>query len=288
MNNVAIVTDSVACVPQALLSRFGIHVIPVRISSACRMYCDKEEELSGTLIHTLQEADSIDTTPWPPEHYCRQYEKIAVGVRDIVHVVPFARFTSTISLSKAGAMMAQERVPGLRVEIVDSLTTTMGQGLVALEAARAASEGYGIDDVLVAAERIRSKVGGIYTFDSLHHLARTGRINALASWASSILSIRPVVGLWAGREHPVGLARSRAAAIRKVADSVCQRLAGVETPQVVVQWSGRSDEAEELLAAIRQRIHAPTAMMVQVSPVTQIVAGPSLLGVAYCRQPSSW
>lgn len=286
MNSVAIVTDSVACLPQALLNRHGIHVIPVRIMAGGHVYSDIEEELPGSLVRELQEAGSIDTTPWAPEHYCREYERIAATTREIVHVVPFARFTSTISLAKAGATMAQDRVSGLRVEVVDSAATAMAQGFVALEAARVASSGHGIHDVINAAEQVRNMAGGVYTFDSLRHLARTGRINALTSWAGSVLSVRPVIGLWGGKEHAVGLARSRPGAIRKVIESVCRRLEGVTSPQIAVEWTGWVEEAEEVLEGIRQRIRAPGIMMVRASPVTRIVAGPGLLGVAYCRQSS--
>ncbi len=287
MSSVAIVTDSVASLPHEMLCRYGIHVIPVRIAVAGKVYRDTEQDLPVSLIRELQGAQSIDTTPWPPQHYCHEYERIAATASEIIHIVPFARFTSTISLAKAGAVTAQERVPGLRVEVVDSMATAMAQGLVALEAARLASMGRGMDEILSSVEQAKSGVGGAYTFDSLRPLARTGRINALASWAGSVLSVAPVIGLWDGREHRLGLARSRSQAIMKVTEAVCRRLDGKECSHIAVEEAGRYCDAEKLLDAIQQRVHAVESIIVRVSPVTQIVAGPGLLGVSYCRRQSS-
>ncbi len=281
MNRVAVVTDSVACLPPDLTALYGTHVIPVRINVEGAEYRDTCEELPASLIRKFQETQSIDTTPWPPEHYCRQYEEISRVTREIVHVVAFSRFTSTISLAKAGAAMAQSAVAGLRVDVFDSAATTSAQGFVALEASRAAAEGKNIDEVLLVAQKVRDSVSAFFTFDTLRYLARTGRIHHLAGWGASLLNVRPVIGLMHGRERPVALARTKDAASHKLCELVCSAAAHDSPLHVAVMESGQQKEAENLLSAIRRRVHPVESMIIRVSPVTQIVAGPGLLGVAF-------
>ncbi len=281
MKQVAVVTDSVACVPSDLTTRYGIHVIPVRITVGGKVYRDTCDDLPPLLVRSFQETPMIDTTPWPPEHYFRAYEEVSRTAREIVHIVAFSQFTSTISLARAGAVMAQEAVPGLRVVVFDSASTTMAQGFIALEAARTAARGRGIADVVLAAERIRHRVDGVFAFDTLRHLARTGRVNRLASWAGSLLNVMPVVGLSQGRERPLALTRSRLQATRKMLDMVCRGVEPKQPVHVAVVESGRRDEAEELLLTIQERLHPVESMAVRVSPVTQVVAGPGLLGVVF-------
>ncbi len=281
MKRVAVVTDSVACLPPDLIARYGIHVIPVRINIEGVEYRDIGEDLPSSQIRRFQETQVIDTTPWPPEYYFRQYQEISREAREIVHVVAFSQFTSTISLARAGAAMAQSAVAGLRVEVFDSAATTTAQGFVALEACRAAAEGKSLDEVLLVAEKVRDRVSAFFTFDTLRYLARTGRVNRLAGWADSLLNVRPVVGLSHGRERPVALARSKGQSSRKLCELVCSATAHESPLHVAVMESGQRKEDEDLFSAIQRRVHPVESMIVRVSPVTQIVAGPGLLGVAF-------
>ena len=134
--SVRIVTDSVACLPRPLVQSYGLHVIPVRVTAAGVVYRDTDDELDPQRIRALQQTSAIDTTPWPPDVYCREYLEAGRSASVLIHIVAFSQFTSTISLARAGAVMAQEARPGLRVEVFDSATTGIAQGFVALAAAQ--------------------------------------------------------------------------------------------------------------------------------------------------------
>ena len=281
MTKVGIVTDSVACLPHEMATQHGIRVIPVRLTVEGRVYRDRADELPPPLIRSLQQAPSIDTTPWTPEFYCRAYEEASATATTIIHVVAFSQFTSTISLARAGAAMAQESTPGLRVEVFDSATTTMAQGFIALAAARAAAQGKDVDDVLSEADRVRSRVAAAFTLDSLHYLARTGRAIRLASWANSLLHVIPVIGLSHGQERPIALTRSRPQAMRRLLDLVRAASVPGDPLRVAIMESGQCGHAEELQHLIEEQLHPAECIVIRVSPVTQIVAGPGLLGVAF-------
>ena len=281
MKTVGIVTDSVACLPPELVTQYGIHIVPVKLTVGGLIYQDIGEELTPDLIHSLQEAPTIDTTPWPPETYFRAYEAASRTASDLVHIVAFSQFTSTMSLARAGAAMAQEALPGLRVEVFDSATTAMAQGFITLAAARAAESGRDIADVVAQSERVKSRVTAAFTLDSLHYLARTGRVTRLAAWAGSLLQVRPVVGLANGRERPMALTRSRSQAIRRLFELVRTASATSGPLHIAIMDSGPSEESDELRNTIEQQLHPAESMVVHVSAVTQIVAGPNLLGVAF-------
>jgi DegV family protein with EDD domain len=281
MKTVAVVTDSVACLPQDLVARHGILVVPVRLAVGGQVFRDIAEELTPQLIRDLQQAATIDTTPWPPESYRHAYEAAGKAARDVVHIVAFSQFTSTMSLARAGATMAQEAHPGLRVEVFDSATTTMAQGFVALAAARAATRGGNIADVLAEADRVKARVNAAFALDSLRFIARTGRVNRLAGWAGSLLRVRPVVGLSNGRERPIALTRSRSQGTRRLFELIRASSTTSEPLHVAIMESGRTEESAELRSLIDESLHPAEMMVAQVSPVTQVVAGPGLLGVAF-------
>ena len=283
MNKVAVVTDSVSALPQKVINEYDIHIIPVRITVGGKVYRDTNEDLPPELIHEFQSVPKLDTTPWPPEFYFQVYKELSQKTDNIVHIVCFSQFTSTISLAKVGAEMAQEAIPHLRVEVVDSATVTMAQGFVALAAARAAGAGKDVEEVIEAASSVKSKVNLIFALDSLSYLARTGRINKLAAWAGSFLNVKPIVSLSQGKAHPLALVRSKSQSTKSLVKLMHNNINSAEPLHVAVMEVERPQEAEDLSNMIREQFQPAEFYLLQFTPVMQVVAGSGLLGVAfYC------
>jgi DegV family protein with EDD domain len=283
MDKVAVVTDSVSALPRKLIDEYDIHIIPVRITVGGKVYRDIDDDLPVELVHEFQSVPKLDTTPWPPEFYCHVYKELSQKANNIVHVVCFSQFTSTISLAKVGAEMAQEAIPNLKVEVVDSATVTMAQGFIALGAARAAAAGKDMAEVIGVASTIKSKVSLIFALDSLRYLARTGRINKLAAWASSLLNVKPVVGLSQGKEQPLGLVRSKSQSTTKLIKLMHDSVGSAQPLHAAVMEVERPEEAEVLSNMIKEQFQPAELYQLQFTPVMQVVAGSGLLGVAfYC------
>jgi len=285
MNRVAVVTDSVASLPREVVDKYNIHIIPVWLTIEGKVYRDTDEDLPTEVVHEFQRLPQIDTTPWPPEFYFQEYEKLSQKADNIVHVVCFSQFTSTISLAKAGAKMAREAIPHLNVEVFDSATATMAQGFIALAAARAAARGKDINGVVEAADAVKSKVNSIFAFDTLNYLARTGRINKLAAWASSLLKVKPLVGLSHGEAHPLSLVRSRSQAIRNIVKTMRGSIESEKPLHVAIMDVECPHEVEELANMVKEQFQPAELYITQFTPVMQIVAGSDILGVAfYCGE----
>lgn len=281
MNRIAVVTDSVACLPQDLAAQLAIRIIPVRVTVGNSVYEDSVHDLPHDVVRRLQSEPAIDTTPWPPEHYCRIYMELAGTADCILHAVAFSRFTSTSELARVGAAMAQEKVPGLRVELLDSASTGMGQGFVALAAAREAARSADFEAVVAVARRVRATASSVFALESLAYLARTGRVGRLYGWASSVLKVTPVVGLYGGTEHPIALVRSPAQAAKRLLAFVEQRAPQNAYLHAAVMESERPREAAELAQLLSNRPDVVECHTVSFTPVMQLVAGPGVLGVAF-------
>jgi DegV family protein with EDD domain len=280
-NHIRIMVDSVACLPEEVVTRYRIGVIPVRIGDNGGSYRDTSESLPPDKVRMLQESQTVDTTPWPPEHYARAYCAAGESANTLLHVAAFSQFTSTISLARAGAAMAQEANPMLRVEVFDSASTGLAQGFIAKAAAAAIHADSDIHEVIHAAELTRSRVRTLFALDSLRYVARTGRVGALTTWTASLLHVVPLVGLVQGKERPLGLVRSRSAAIRRLLEVIEREMTGDSVLHLGVVRSGWREEAEELRRLAAERLDPAECLLVEASPATQVVAGPGMLSVAY-------
>jgi DegV family protein with EDD domain len=281
MNKVAVATDSVASLPRGVVDEYNIHIIPVRLTIEGKVYRDTQEDLPPEVMHRFQKLPQIDTTPWPPEFYFHVYKELSQKANSIVHVVCFSQFTATISLARVGAKMAEEAVPQLTVEVIDSETATMGQGFIALAAARAAASGKNMSEVIEAANKVKSRVNSIWMLESLAPLARTGRVNKLAAWASSLFNVKPLVELSHGKAHPLSLVRSRSQGIKNLVKLMHDDVSSEESLHVAIMDAECPEEAEELARTVREQFSPVELYLTQFTPVMQVTAGSGILGIAF-------
>jgi len=161
----------------------------------------------------------------------------------------------------------------------------MAQGFVALAAARAAKENAALEEVVSIAARTREAVRMVTSLSSLRYVARTGRVPRLASWANTLLNVKPIVGLSQGREEPLGLVRSRSQEIRALLQKVRELSDTDGYLHLAVMDTARWQDGDELLVRLRNELSPVESFHAQVSPVSQVVSGPGILGVAFYSDP---
>ncbi len=281
MNKVIVVTDSGAHLSQELADKYGIHVILVRITVEGKVYQDTNEDLPPEVIRRFQKLAQIDTTPWPPTIYCEAYKKASQKANKVVLVVGSSQLSSTMSLAKTGARMAEEAIPGLKVELFDAKVFAMAQGFIALVAARAAARDKDIPEVIEAASDVKLRVKQFFVLNTFSHLKRTGRVDKLAEWSGSMLRARPMVNFSPGRVEPVSLLRTKSQVVKNLVKVVQNNIDNVVPLHVAVTYSEQSEEAEELVEAIREQFHPVEFHHMLFDPAGQAVGGPGILGVTF-------
>jgi len=281
MNKVAVVTDSGAHLSQELADKYGIYVIPVRITVEGKVYQDTNEDLPLEVVHKFQKLAQIDTTPWPPTVYCEAYKKAGQKANKVVHVAGASQFTSTISLAKTGAKMAEEAMPRLQVEVFDAEVFAMAQGFIALAAARAAAKGNDMSEVIEAASNMKAGVKQFFVLNTFGYLKRTGRVDKLVEWSSSMLRARPMVNFSPGRVEPVSLLRTKSQIVKNLIKVMQDHVDNTQPLHVAVTYSEQSKEAEELTEAIAEQFQPAELYHMPFNLVGQAVGGPGILGITF-------
>ena len=281
MNKVAVVTDSGAHLSQELADKYGIYIIPVRITVEGKVYRDTNEDLPLEVVHRFQKLAQIDTTPWPPTVYCEAYKEAGQRANKVVHVVGSSQLSSTISSAKTGAKMAEEAMPGLQVGVFDAEVFAMAQGFIALAAPRAAAKGTDKSEIIEAATNVKARVKQFFVLNTFGYLKRTGRVDKLAEWSSSMLRARPMVNFSPGRVEPVSLLRTKSQIVKNLIKVMQDNIDNVQPLHVAVTYSEQSQEAEELVEAIAEQFHAVELYHMPFNLAGQAVGGPGILGVTF-------
>ncbi|MCX5994531.1 MAG: DegV family EDD domain-containing protein, partial [Chloroflexi bacterium] len=155
-------------------------------------------------------------------------------------------------------------------------------GFIVLEAARTASQGAELPQVIDAARNIMGKVGFLAMVDTLYFLARTGRIARAAAWAGSLLDMKPVVehSPSIGETMPVARPRTKAKAVQIMLKLMAEKV-GNHTVHVIVHHADELEDGEKLKAEIGARFKCAELYLTEFTPAMGIHAGPGVLAISF-------
>ena len=216
---VKIVTDSSCDLPETLVSELGIDVVPLKIRFGSEELVDRRDLTPAEFWARCGASAELPSTAAPaPGEFEEVFRKAAAdGAEGVVCVNLSSKLSATGEAAQAAARAVADAVP---VRVVDSLSVTLGEGMIVVEAARRAADGAGLDDIVALAEDMarRTKVYG--SLDTLEYLKRGGRIGAAQALLGSILSIKPCIEVVDGKVEPGPKQRTRSRSLQWLADEV--------------------------------------------------------------------
>lgn len=278
MGKIAIVTDSTTQLPLSLLVGLDISVIPIWLLWDNEHLRDGVDIDPLTFYRRLRQSRTLPTTSQPTVgEFESLYRRLASGADAIVSVLVSSKISGTL----ASAQAALERLPDLKIRIVDSLTGSMALGFAARAAALAAAAGKSLDEVVAAAEDMKERVQFLFVVDTLEFLHRGGRIGGARRMLGTALQIKPILEFADGLIASLSQARTKPKAIDKMLAIVEERLAGRQMAEAAVVDIDCSSEADELARQVEERFHPVAMHRAPVSPVVGTHVGPGAIGIAF-------
>ena len=277
--SVAIVIDSTAFMPRELLERYGIHVVPNVVNWGTQSYRDGVDIQPSEFFERLKTDPVMPTTAASGVGEIRDvYARAAETAGAVVGV----HISTHLSATYSAAVQAKAMLPAVQIEIVDSQSTAMALGFVALAAARAAADGASVEQVAETARNAIPHVGLLFTLETLEYLRRGGRIGGASAFIGKLLDFKPILELKEGRIEPMERARSKKKAVARILEILSERAAGKTPIRLATIHAAANDEARALLDTAAERLGAVEAILAEASPTVAVHAGPGTVGLAWC------
>jgi DegV family protein with EDD domain len=281
--DVAILTDSVASIPECLIQSLSIFREAYYIHRGCEVLRDLETIHLDELLTWLPTARTLPTTASPgPGDYISAYEKIiASGRSQIISLHMTSKASGAYQAAMVAKEMAAERFPGVQIEVVDTLNVSMCQGWIAIEAARAALAGMGLAEILAQVRKILPLTRMIQTADTLRYLYLGGRIGKAKHLVGSILKIKPLISMEDGVIVALGTARSREHAYQMMVDEAEKLCGQARRVKAAYVHAGAWLEAEKLRDLFESRLEIVESFFTDLSPALAVHTGPGTVGVCF-------
>lgn len=279
---VKIVTDSTADLPVLLAQELGITVVPVYVRFGQKVYRDRIDISEAEFYQKLVEDPVHPTTSQPsPADFADVYKKLSREADEIVSIQVTSKLSGTYNSALQGRELAEMGHP---IEVVDSLSISMGLGLIAITAAKAAMAGESLQAVMEEIRQCIPCIRLLGVFDTLKYLLLGGRIGKAKALLGSVLNVKPLLTMRDGELLPAGLARTRSKGIDRLFDLVKNAL---NIQELAIVHSTSPDEAgslKERIASIfdRERIH-----IARLGPALGVHGGPGALILALMEKVNS-
>ncbi|MBN2386828.1 MAG: DegV family protein [Anaerolineales bacterium] len=280
MSKVAIVTDSTAYIPDDLVKKHNLTIVPLILLWGNEAFEDGVTIQPSDFYTRLSSAKVMPTTSQATIPAMQTaFEGLVEKGFDVLGIFISSKLSGTVQSAMQGRDMMMKGAD--KVAIVDSLNTAMAMGFQALTVARAAEAGENLAACVKLAEAARDHIGVYFAVDTLEFLHRGGRIGGAQALLGSALNIKPVLSLQEGKVESVDKVRTKSKVLDRVLEIVVEQTGGRTPVRLATLHANAEDEARALLAKATAQLNPVETVFSSVSPVIGTHTGPGTVGLAY-------
>lgn len=283
MGRVAVVTDSASDLDPARAASLGIAIVPLIVNFG------KDAFSAGVNLSTDEfwarmkapEAPFPTTAACSPGDFQLAYQKaFDEGADGIVSIHVAETLSGTIKAAQIGRAMFKDR----DIQVVDSMSASMGEGVLAELAVQMAGMGVSAAEIASVLTRRRDDIGVFLALDTLEYLKRGGRISGARAAIGTLLSVKPIIEVKHGLVEVAERVRTRGKVRERLVELLTKR--PIERLSILhTTEAGVEEFAEQLVASVPGGIDPSKVTIDLVGPSVGPHLGPGCVGaVALYRE----
>lgn len=273
----AIVVDSASYLPHQIRERFGVEVVPMRVTIGSETFREFVDIDSAGFYGRLADGVAPQTSQPPPGEFLDAYKRAAeAGAQAVLSVHIGSTLSGTVNSARLAAGMSP-----IPVHIVDTGQASFVEGLCAWAACEALEAGASIEEAGSAGLRAGGRSGNVFIVRGLELLERGGRYRAASRGSQTSV---PVLALIDGAVSPVG----QATTIDEAMELMVAYLESRSVPGARLRIGVSNGAASELASRLEQRILSSRVagfidelVQYEVGPSVGAHTGPGCTGIVF-------
>lgn len=277
---IKIVTDSTSYISDEYIKKYDINIVSLNviINGVSSREVDIENEV---FYEEIRNSKEIPKSSQPiPEEMLNTFREIVEDGDSIVGIFLSSKMSGTYSNANMIKDMILEDYPDAEIHILDSKTNCMQMGFAVIEAARTASEGKSINEVINAANHVINNSRFLFTPETLEYLKKGGRIGGAAALFGNVLQIKPILTVVNGETSVFKKVRTRKKAIEEIVKTVLEEIESKGLGDIVVHHINCQEDGLKLAKALENKLGKKVEIQ-SIGPVIGVHVGPGSIGIAY-------
>jgi len=276
---IKVVVDSASSIAPRVAEPLGIHLIPMKVTFGEETYLDGVNLDGPGFYRRLASDRTLPITSQPSAgDFLDLFQRLTADGSQVLCVLISHLLSGTLSSAEA----ARDMLPDRPIHIFNTLSVSIGQGLLGLAAADMAAAAEPVEAILAQLERMRAQTRVFFVVDTLEFLQRGGRIGGAAAFLGALLKVKPLLQIANGRVEPLEKVRTKQKALQRMLD-IMEEQVGRSTPVWgAVAHTNCPNEAIQLEESVRSRFNCRRVFTGEAGPTIGTHAGPGVLGIATC------
>lgn len=285
MREIVVSTESNSDLSAEFLKENGVLVIPHYYNVEDKMYGEEGNLLTiKEFYDEMRAGKSVGTAASNPAVIVEKFTELAKQGKDILHI----SFSSGLSCGCQniinGANDVMEEYPDCKIIVIDTLSASLGEGLMIKHALNKIKEGKNIDEI---ADEIRALIPNIcvqFTVEDLDYLYRGGRLSKTSAVIGNIINLKPVLHIDnEGKLVPVAKVRGRKKSIATMVENMEKSLGSFKDKQIFIGiLHGDCVEDAMLIKELVEEKFGYTEFVIEpVGPSIGAHSGPGTLGLVF-------
>ena len=279
-----LVTDSSANLPEDLIKKFDIKIISLSFFVDNEEYLSyKEDETTdiSKFYKMMRSGKVIKTSLINEDTFIKNFEKYLREGHDILYIGMTSGISGTYNASVLASDSLKEMYPDRRIVTIDSLSVSLGLGLLVYYAALLKEKGKSIDEIKEWIEDNKLKMRHQFTVEDLMFLKRGGRIPATVAIIGSVLNIKPLLKVdKTGILVNIGKARGRKNSLDKIFETL-ECAEDIENQYIGITHGDCIDDVNYLVNKIKEKYKPKDIIINYVDPVIGAHSGPGTMALFF-------
>ena len=280
MRDYVITVNSTVDLPKEWIKERHVPVVPLRYTIDGTTYTDMEGLSAKEFFAKLREGKMSVTSQVNPEEAVEALEPYVKEGKDILHLGFSSGLSGTLNSMRIGAQMLEEKYPGSKVIVIDTLCACLGEGLLLYYALKEKAKGKTIEEVAQWVEDNKLHICHNVTVDDLNHLHRGGRVSKTTAVIGTLVQIKPIIHMDnEGKLQVIGKERGRKKSLNKIVDMAVEQSEDWENDIVMITHGDCIEDAEYVAKLVREKMGIENILINNIGTVIGSHTGPGVVAV---------
>jgi DegV family protein with EDD domain len=277
-----IITDSCCDLPAEKISELNIRVIPLNLLFRGESRLDAVTDEIKEVYDGLRAGESASTSAVNPEGWTSVIEPVLKEGKDALVLTFSSGLSTTYQSAVIAANELAEQYPDRKINVVDTLCASLGQGLLVMYACQKRDEGLDLDQLTQWVDENKGNLCQWFTVDDLMYLKRGGRVSAATALVGTMLKIKPVLHVdEEGHLINVAKVRGRKASIEALANKVGQLGLPGKNDLITICHGDCIDDAKYLEQLLKEKYGTKEVFIGYTGAVIGSHSGPGTLAIFF-------
>lgn len=285
MKDYIILTDSTADLCKELREQYNIDYVAMNVTfdeKEFKASLDWEDFKANEFYDLMRDGKRIKTTQVPFNSYLDKFTQCAQNNLDVLYISCSSALSGSVNVARTVKDEVLEKYPNIKINIVDSLISSLGQGSLVIKASILKQEGKTIDEVTEYLEENKLKTQQIATVGNLEYLRRAGRIKATKAFFGNLFGVKPIIMSDAiGQNYAFKKIKGRRSSLLYLIEYLKENIVNPEEQTIYITHADTYEDALFVKEHIEKEVKCKKVFIDYIGPIVGASVGPGTIIVFY-------